>query len=325
MTTHTILIDRHLFSKVAAHYHDFVLDKIPYSEFRAKKNGTTITLYSSGKLLLQGSRCQDELNDLYPLIGQSQSTSNSTPTKTTTKPVSKTNKTSAQHDLPTDFATWTLIGSDEVGNGSYFGSFIVCAVYLPTELQAKVKALGVKDSKSLTDTQIMRIATTLKTLIPYHITNCTPNKYNEANQTRNANAIKVSLHNFTIQKLIAKLTPTEHEQLQGVFIDQFTSRQHYMNYLKHEKMPYTKALYMAQKGESIHLACACASIIARAAFLDSLNTLGEPFGITLPSGAGEHVDNVAAKLVRQYGETILDQLTKKHFANTAKVMKLIQK
>ena len=92
-------------------------------------------------------------------------------------------------------------------------------------------------------------------------------EYNEANKTRNANAIKVSLHNFTIQKLLAKLSARQKLALQGVLIDEFTSPQNYFNYLKKEAHPLTKGLYFAEKGESAHLAVACASIIARAWFL----------------------------------------------------------
>ncbi|WP_311465749.1 ribonuclease HIII [uncultured Abiotrophia sp.] len=164
--------------------------------------------------------------------------------------------------MPNDFANWTIIGSDEVGNGSYFGALTVCAVYLDPGDRAKIEGLGVKDSKLLSDAQILDLAPKLRQVLTHELTICSPAKYNEANKTRNANAIKVSLHNFTIQKLLAKLSARQKLALQGVLIDEFTSPQNYFNYLKKEAHPLTKGLYFAEKGESAHLAVACASIIA---------------------------------------------------------------
>ena len=40
-----------------------------------------------------------------------------------------------------------MIGSDEVGNGSYFGPVTVCAAYVDKSMISKLKALGVRDSK----------------------------------------------------------------------------------------------------------------------------------------------------------------------------------
>ena len=55
--------------------------------------------------------------------------------------------------LPADFGNWSVIGSDEVGNGSYFGPVTVCAAYVDKSMISKLKSLGVRDSKELTDPQ----------------------------------------------------------------------------------------------------------------------------------------------------------------------------
>ena len=157
------------------------------------------------------------------------------------------------------------------------------------------------------------------------LTICSPAKYNEANKTRNANAIKVSLHNFTIQKLLAKLSARQKLALQGVLIDEFTSPQNYFNYLKKEAHPLTKGLYFAEKGESAHLAVACASIIARAWFLESLTTFGAPYDVVLPSGAGANVDAFAAKLIKKFGPDVLRETAKLNFKNTEKALALARK
>lgn len=50
-----------------------------------------------------------------------------------------------------DFGNWFVIGFDEVGNGSYFGLVIVCAVYVDKSMISKLKVLGVCDFKELID------------------------------------------------------------------------------------------------------------------------------------------------------------------------------
>lgn len=81
-----------------------------------------------------------------------------------------TEKVSAQTTtLPADFGNWSVIGSDEVGNGSYFGPVTVCSAYVDKSMISKLKALGVRDSKELTDPQIIQLSHVIKELIPYKL------------------------------------------------------------------------------------------------------------------------------------------------------------
>lgn len=303
MSSQTLLLSEKQIASMKDYYQNYLQNAVPYSVFRAKKNGIVITAYQSGKVLFQGHGAEEEAGRWG-----------------TTTPSDKKVKATTSTNLPKDFAHWTIIGSDEVGNGSYFGALTVCAVYLPKDRQPLMKELGVKDSKLLTDKQIVDLAWQIKECVPYHLTVCPPEKYNEANLTKNANAIKVSLHNFTLQKLMTKLSPAEKDQLEGILIDEFTSEKNYYQYLKKEQHPYPGKIHFEKKGESHHLAVACASIIARAAFLESLTILGKPFNTVLPSGAGTNVDQIGRRLVKQYGPSILEKTAKLHFANTKKIL-----
>ena len=314
MASETLKMSAEQIAELKKYYQPYLVKAVPYSEFRAQVNGVTITAYTSGKVLFQGNTVENEV------ARWQTATETSASTKSTSKTSSKTTSS-----LPQDFAQWTIIGSDEVGNGSYFGALTVCAVYLDDALRQQIAMLGVKDSKLLNDTQIVQLAAKLQALVPHQLTVCSPEKYNQANQTRNANAIKVSLHNFTIQKLLTKLTSEQKANLRGVLIDQFTSPKNYFNYLKQEQYPLTQGLYFAEKGEGEHLAVACASIIARAWFLESLTTFGAPYDVVLPSGAGANVDQFAAKLIRQHGVDVLTKTAKLHFANTQKAQQLARK
>ena len=122
---------------------------VPYTVFVAKVGTTTITAYQSGKVMFQGPQAEKE-------AARWEGTS-TTPQK----------KVSAQTTtLPADFGNWSVIGSDEVGNGSYFGPVTVCAAYVDKSMISKLKALGVRDSKELTDPQIIQLSHVIKELIP---------------------------------------------------------------------------------------------------------------------------------------------------------------
>ncbi|WP_124058878.1 ribonuclease HIII [Vaginisenegalia massiliensis] len=302
MSSHTILADRHTIQEMQAYYQDYLISPVPYSQFRAKKPGVVITAYQSGKVLFQGSDIENEV-----AIWSSMS------------------KEKSQVFLPPEseastISTKCLIGSDEVGNGSYFGALTVCAVYLDPEHFSLVQQLGVKDSKLLSDSQIKHLAPKIKASIPYHLTTCPPAKYNQVNQKQNANAIKAILHNFTLNQLWQKLNSNQQKACEGILIDQFTPEKRYWEYVSDQPKNCPGPYYFHQKAENIHLAVACASIIARAAFLESLVSLGQPYGIKLLSGAGTAVDQQGRDLVQAHGPQVLNQVAKYHFANTKKIL-----
>ena len=316
MASESIKVNKTTFNKMHEHYKKYLVEPVPYSEFRAKVGSTTITGYTSGKVLFQGNDSHVELAKWQN--NHSATSSTSSKTKSSTSP--------SESGLPEGFANWPIIGSDEVGNGSYFGSLTVCSVYLSPSQFDLVKLLGVKDSKLLNDKEIVKIAEELKMSVPYHLTVCTPEKYNQGiEKGYNAVSIKVSLHNFTIGKLLNKLNPEQKEEMRGVLIDQFTPANNYFKYLQKEQHPIKDDVYFVKKGESHHLAVASASIIARAAFLESLETLGKPFNKVLPSGAGKASDVLAAQLIKKYGKSVLYKTAKLHFKNTTKALELAKK
>ncbi|MGX7196499.1 ribonuclease HIII [Enterococcus olivae] len=306
MSNRVIKLSASEIKQLAAHYQAYFLDKkIPYTSFVAKKNGLTITAYTSGKVMFQGNNAEAEANKW-------QST-----TSTSTGA-----KTSSSTTLPAGFSQKSIIGSDEVGNGSYFGPLIVCAVYAETSVLPTLKSLGVKDSKMLTDPQIRQLAPEIKKQVPFQLLTVTPEKYNQIQPTYNAVRMKVALHNQAIQLLLQKIAP---EQPEGILIDQFTSEANYRKYLRSEKTQVTEQLYFITKGEQYHLAVAAASILCRAQFLEELEQASKEVGLTLPSGAGNKSDQIAARLLEKGGLELLSKYAKLHFANTEKAKKIAKK
>lgn len=300
MSSAVLKLSKTEIKKLKNYYADYLLNKkVPYSEFSAKKNGTSITAYTSGKVLFQGKNAEQEAARWGSSDPSAAKTSSS---------------------LPKNFASLAVLGSDEVGNGSYFGPLCVCAAYADKEHLDALKRLGVKDSKMLTDDQIRKMATTIKELIPYRLLVVSPEKYNEIQPKYNAVRMKVALHNQAIRLLLDQIAPTKPE---AILIDQFTSEANYMKYVKQESQRIEQKIYFVTKGEQYHLSVAAASIISRASFLDELDKASLELGTKVPSGAGKPSDELAAKLLRQGGIDLLSKFAKLHFANTEKAKKMM--
>lgn len=286
--------------KMAAHYQGSIKAKTPpYAEFSAKIGGLTITAYTSGKVMFQGAGAESEASKWG---------------STTPSP----KKSTPSNALPKDFASWSVVGSDEVGNGSYFGPVVVCATYVEKKQMPLLKELGVRDSKELTDKQIRLIANDIKLAIPYQELIVTPEKYNQIQPDYNVNRMKVALHNQAIYLLLQELAPIKPE---GILIDQFTPESNYRKHLAREKNQVKEKIYFTTKGEQYHLSVAAASIICRASFLESLDQASKELGMTVPSGAGPKSDAAGAKLLKRGGMPLLGKYAKLHFANTQKAQK----
>lgn len=300
MSSAVLKLSKTEIKKLKNYYADYLLNKkVPYSEFSAKKNGTSITAYTSGKVLFQGKNAEQEAARWGSSDPSAAKTSSS---------------------LPKNFASLAVLGSDEVGNGSYFGPLCVCAAYADKEHLDALKRLGVKDSKMLTDDQIRKMATAIKELIPYRLLVVSPEKYNEIQPKYNAVRMKVALHNQAIRLLLDQIAPTKPE---AILIDQFTSEANYMKYVKQKSQRIEQKIYFVTKGEQYHLSVAAASIISRASFLDELDKASLELGTKVPSGAGKPSDELATKLLRQGGIDLLSKFAKLHFANTEKAKKMM--
>ncbi|HEL0247265.1 TPA: ribonuclease HIII [Streptococcus equi subsp. zooepidemicus] len=268
----------------------------PYVRLAAKKDGVTLMLYTSGKLVLQGRQAAGLAQEL-----GLQETAADPP--------------SSAQDMP-------LIGSDEVGNGSYFGGIAVVASFVRPEDHALLRQLGVDDSKNLSDMSIVQIAPVLKKHIQHRALLLSPKKYNEMvgkGKPYNAVSVKVALHNQAIFLLL-----NDGARPEKIVIDAFTSQANYDKYLQQEKNHFRNPLTFEEKAEGKYLAVAVSSIIARQLFLDNLDKLSQDLGYRLPSGAGRPSDQIASQVLAAYGMAGLEHCAKLHFANTKKAQALLK-
>ncbi|VJP04371.1 ribonuclease HIII [Streptococcus pneumoniae] len=266
--------------------------KNPYIRYFLKLPQATVSIYTSGKILLQGEGAEKYASFFgYQAVEQ----------------------TSGQN-LP-------LIGTDEVGNGSYFGGLAVVASFVTPDQHDFLRKLGVGDSKTLTDQKIRQIAPILKEKIQHQALLLSPSKYNEVIGDRyNAVSVKVALHNQAIYLLLQKGVQPEK-----IVIDAFTSAKNYDKYLAQETNRFSNPISLEEKAEGKYLAVAVSSIIARNLFLENLENLGRELGYQLPSGAGTTSDKVASQILQAYGMQGLNFCAKLHFKNTEKAKKRLER
>lgn len=266
--------------------------KNPYIRYFLKLPQTSVSIYTSGKVLLQGEAAERYAS----FFGYQVS------------PVA-----SGQN--------FPMIGTDEVGNGSYFGGLAVVASFVTPDQHDFLRKLGVGDSKTLTDQKIRQLAPLLKEKIQHQALLLSPIKYNEVIGERyNAVSVKVALHNQAIFLLLQKGVQPEK-----IVIDAFTSTQNYEKYLKNEANHFSNPVSLEEKAEGKYLAVAVSSIIARDLFLENLENLGRELGYQLPSGAGTASDKVASQILQAYGMKGLGFCAKLHFKNTEKAKQLLER
>ena len=70
------------------------------------------------------------------------------------------------------------IGIDESGKGDYFGPLVIAGVYVPHAQEARLKALGVRDSKTLSDAKATALAVQIRAQCPHAVVAIGPERYN---------------------------------------------------------------------------------------------------------------------------------------------------
>ena len=266
--------------------------KNPYIRYFLRLPQATVSIYTSGKVLLQGEGAEKYARFFgYQVVEENRG------------------------------QNFPLIGTDEVGNGSYFGGLAVVASFVTPDQHVFLRKLGVGDSKTLTDQKIRQIAPILKEKIQHQALLLSPSKYNEVIGDRyNAVSVKVALHNQAIYLLLQKGVQPEK-----IVIDAFTSAKNYDKYLAQEANRFNNPISLEEKAEGKYLAVAVSSIIARDLFLENLENLGRELGYQLPSGAGTASDKVASQILQAYGMQGLNFCAKLHFKNTEKAKKRLER
>lgn len=277
-------------NKIKTFYADYQDDNPnPYVVFFAKDKNLSITIYNSLMAVFMGKRAEEEAL----IFGYDPN------------------------------PNWMFMdshgGSDEVGTGDYFGPIVVCAAYVSKDQLSEINALGIKDSKKVSDQFIRDIVPKIIKDYPHSVLILDNKKYNQlVKEGHNMNSLKAILHNHALYHLSQKQKGIKYN-----VIDQFTPEGNYYKYVKGQQHIVRNTVFET-KGESKSPAVALASLIARYSFLIYMDELNKQVGFELPLGAGEKVNEVIRKLLDDGKIDLLYSIAKTNFKNTEKAKEELQ-
>ena len=300
--TYTIVINESQINQVIKQYQKYqVIDNNNYTLFRAKIKSSTLTIYTTYKVLIQGNNCFELYEEICKLLNIN---------------ISFENK---KKELESISIGQNIIGTDEVGTGDYFGGIVVCASFVPNDKILELTKLGIKDSKQINDEKILKLGKYLIENIEHSVLLLNNEKYNKiiVEPDINLNKIKAILHNKVIQSFFKKYNNVKYDD---IIIDGFCTQEKYFEYLKN-KNDAVKNIKLIPKAENKYISVAVSSIIARYYFLKHLDDLSNLYGYKLLKGSSTNVDQLVKKIAKEKGINYLYNFAKVNFKNTQKGLK----
>ena len=286
--TKVIRVDNDTKKLMNEFYKDMKRDKTPpYAVFQADTGDTIVTLYESGKAMFQGVSADIEAGMWESIRKDKDNIDYFMDTKDTKI------KKEEQVDIPSDIAS---VGSDEVGTGDYYGPIVVTASFVSKDNIPFLTELGVRDSKKLSDEQILKIVPKIIKKIPYKTIMLSNKEYNDNyGKDMNMNKIKAVLHNKVLTEMV------KDNDYDYIVVDQFEPEKSYYNHLSDVPNPL-KGITFITKAEDKCLSVAVSSLISRYIFIKEMDKLGD-----------------------KYGEKILHDIAKLNFSNTDRILKEVRK
>ena len=262
-----------------------------YVAFFANKDGVEITGYNSSKTYRKITFKGDNASTEASLWGEVTEISKSTPT--------------IKHWVDLD----DQIGSDEVGVGDFLLPMIVVATYVKKSDIARLKELGVNDSKKISDEKIKEIGKELIKFIEYSKLTLSNDKFNEMmEKNENLNSLKAKMHNRALHNLVVK-----HPETVGIYVDEFCSKANFYKYLNDEGEAQVKDISFRTKGESLFPCVAVSSIIARYSLLLEEEKLNKKYHMVFPHGVNKAVKEFSKQFIDKYGIEEFSKIAKKSF------------
>jgi len=213
---------------------------------------------------------------------------------------------------------WPVIGTDESGKGDYFGPLVIAGVWVDAELEKSLAAIGVRDSKKLSDRQCIELAVKIRECCPgkYDVVEISPDRYNSLYdefvlEKKTLNHLLAWGHARAIEDLL------NGQRCKNAIADQFGDEK----YITSKLMEKGKSINLVQttKAER-YIAVAAASILARDRFLSRLKQLSSEVRVLLPKGASPAVVQAGKQIVEKHGVEALRKFAKLHFKTTRSVL-----
>ncbi|HOT93776.1 MAG TPA: ribonuclease HIII [Methanoregulaceae archaeon] len=213
---------------------------------------------------------------------------------------------------------WPQVGADESGKGDFFGPLVAAAVLVDAFEAAGLAARGVRDSKTVSDEEVARLAATVQDECATATEVLMPAEYNArysecAARGQNLNDLLAGLHAAAIGRVASG------SRVGVVVVDRFSATPRIEAALA-ACCPGVPVL--TECGAEARTAVAAASCVARARFLEGLSALSEEVGVALPKGGSSPaVVRAGRRVVERAGPGALYRVAKVHFRTTARVWK----
>jgi ribonuclease HIII len=276
----------------------FVFKDLDYAFWRATKANVSVALYKSGKILVQGEGTSGFTANYLGEISQQK--------------LILDIKDNINHNngITHEFISW--IGTDESGKGDYFGPLVIAGVLVDETNKKILENLGAKDSKTLNDTTIKKMAVEIKNNSIFSIVTINPQKYNQLyGKFKNLNKLLAWGHARAIENILEK------KPCENAISDKFGDE----SLIKNALFKNGQSINLIQRTKAERdLAVAAASILAREEFVKRMKNLEFEYGMTLPKGASERTVEQARAFVKKHGKSNLENIAKLHFKTTNQVI-----
>jgi len=192
-----------------------------------------------------------------------------------------------------------ILGIDDAGRGPVIGPMVLAGVLLDESVQKKLKKLGVKDSKMLTDKRREFLAEEIKKdIITFEVALAYPNEIDGQNgdgvNLNNLEAIKMAEVINKINKGFDKIKVIIDCPSPGIA--------KWQDYLKtHIKNLSNLEIVCEHKADKNYVAVSAASIIAKSIREKEMAILQEKFGKEI--GSGYCSDPLTCKFLEKHAET----------------------
>jgi ribonuclease HIII len=263
---------------------------VDYTRYAFHADGFNLTMYNSGKLVLQGKGAAEFIAfTIEPQITQ----------------VFALGNEEVLHE------EWFQphAGLDESGKGDFFGPLVTACVIAQSDEIRTLRSIGVKDSKAITsdraafdlDKEIRKVRGIVIETMALSMA-----KYNELHGRFGANLNRLLgwMHSCSLKNALKR------RYVPDGLLDQFSRTPIVQRFLSRDFPNFN--LRMQTKAESDPVV-ATASIVARAEYLHQMGRLSEAAGVTLPKGAGKAVIEIGQKIFENEGSYGLAKYSKVHF------------
>jgi len=304
VTCHTATLTPEQSARLEEHLRSggYQLREVPHARVAGVKPDLNVTLYRSGKLVVQGKGTRDFVEFVLEpeILGAARLGYEAVLDPTLMEP---------------------RIGVDESGKGDFFGPLCVAAVYVNAPVLQAWSAAGIRDSKTVgSDAAIARLDAVIRGTpgCQVSVVAIGNEAYNRLHERHGSvNTVLAWGHARAIENLLERGPLLDPPPLRAVS-DQFASTK---STVERALMPLGRSLTLVQRHRAEEdAAVAAASIVARNEYLERMKRLEKDHGMPLPRGASAAVEQAARELVARHGAEVLPRVAKMHFRTRYRVL-----